>query len=233
MRITILTSYEGISALALKRWLPELQTHELSVFYTRKGKANAPAGLQALADYDVAVLRQNQAVFDDLGAALLNDVNGNGFDAFAATAPDLVLSLRHMSILKKRVIEVPRSGVHNLHSGQLPAYRGVMATFWAMSNGEQQIASTLHWIDDDQIDRGSIVSSESIEVDYAVSYYENLQRLYTVGFRQIVTAVDAIATGTIPSGQPTTGGGAYYTWPTQRQLNDFPIALFPGESKSD
>ncbi len=229
MRITILTSYEGISALALQRLLPELHAHELSVFFTRKGPANAPARLRALADYDAALLRKHHAVLEGPGAVQLNDVNGQGFDAFAATAPDLVLSLRHMSILKARVIEMPRSGVLNLHSGSLPDYRGVMATFWAMSNGEEQIASTLHWIDDDRIDRGSIVSSEPIEVDYTLSYYENLQRLYAVGFRQIVTAVDTIAGGRLPSGQATNGGGAYYSWPTQTQLNDFRFALFPGE----
>ena len=46
-------------------------------------------------------------------------------------------------ILKAAAIQIPRHGVLNLHSGLLPAYKGLMATFWATLNGEEEIGCTL------------------------------------------------------------------------------------------
>ena len=49
-------------------------------------------------------------------------------------------------------------GVLNLHSGKLPDYRGVMATFRAMMAEDETLFSTVHWIDDKTIDTGRILS---------------------------------------------------------------------------
>ncbi|HAZ78734.1 MAG TPA: formyl transferase, partial [Porticoccaceae bacterium] len=43
----------------------------------------------------------------------------------AATEPDLILSIRFGLILPQTIIDLPKYGVINLHSGLLPVYRGV------------------------------------------------------------------------------------------------------------
>lgn len=233
MRITILTSYEGISALVLSRIIPLLSGHQISCLYTtQKDKLSAPTRLQALANYDASVLRAHRGIFEELEGQVANDVNEKDFDIYSSTVPDLVVSLRHMSILGSRAIAVPRFGIINLHSGDLPKYRGVMATFRAMINREEQISSTLHWIKDSKIDRGAIISRSSIDINYASSYYENLEQLYAAGSAQISKTVEEISSGSSPVGQKMAAGGAYYSWPGEVDLHAFPFPLFPCETEN-
>jgi len=51
-------------------------------------------------------------------------------------------------IIREPVIAHSQYGYINLHSGLLPDYRGVMASFRAMVNGDAEIGSTLHYIQD-------------------------------------------------------------------------------------
>ena len=74
------------------------------------------------------------------------------------TTPELMISIRYGKILRSKALSIPDHGVLNLHSGKLPDYRGVMATFRAMLAQEQELFSTLHWIDDDTIDTGRVIS---------------------------------------------------------------------------
>ena len=89
--------------------------------------------------------------------ALLNPNSPEGIDTVRALAPDLIISVRYGIILRPPVLSVPRLGVLNLHSGLLPAYRGVLATFRALLRGDSTIGSTLHYITDRTIDTGPIV----------------------------------------------------------------------------
>jgi len=225
MNICLITSYEGISAYTLSKVLPELSDHNLTVFYSQKVKKNLPEKLREISQADQALLRKHEHVFISHKASKLNRINTDDFEKFRQTAPDLVISLRHMSILQDHVIAVPRYGVLNLHSGALPSYRGVMATFWSMNNREETIASTLHRIEDSKIDKGSIISSAEVSVDYSDSYYGNLIRLYDQGYHQIIDAVNTIQShSTIPS-SPMAEGGAYYSWPSEENLKELPFAL--------
>ena len=83
--------------------------------------------------------------------------SADGMAALPACDPDLFLSVRYRRILKSAAIEIPLHGVSNLHSGLLPEYKGVMVTFWAMLNGEEEIGCTLHTIVDGTIDTGPII----------------------------------------------------------------------------
>jgi methionyl-tRNA formyltransferase len=103
--------------------------------------------------------------------------------------PDLIVSIRFGQILEEPVIAVPRIGVINLHSGLLPAYKGVMASFWSLLNGERQLGTTLHWITDSKIDSGAIISTQQQQVDTSKTYLQQVLSLYEPGARQITEAV--------------------------------------------
>src|SRR4029450_8052707 len=72
---------------------------------------------------------------------------------------DLFISIRFGLILGTEGLGFPPRGVLNLHSGLLPRYRGVLATFRALLNGDTEIGCTLHWIDSPGIDVGPIVET--------------------------------------------------------------------------
>jgi methionyl-tRNA formyltransferase len=81
----------------------------------------------------------------------LNQINSvDGLAKIQAFSADLIISIRYGVILKPPVIALSKQGVINLHSGLLPNYRGVMATFWAtfwaLLNGDKQLATSLHFI---------------------------------------------------------------------------------------
>ena len=94
------------------------------------------------------------------GVSTLNAINdAAGHERYAESKPDVVLSVRYGVILRDPAISLPKHGVLNLHSGLLPDYKGVMATFWALLNKESEIGTTLHFIEDSSIDTGSIVTT--------------------------------------------------------------------------
>jgi methionyl-tRNA formyltransferase len=51
----------------------------------------------------------------------------------------------------------------NVHSGKLPEYRGMMPTFWALANGDEQVTVTVHEMVE-QLDAGPIVRELEVAV---------------------------------------------------------------------
>ena len=140
----------------------------------------------------------------------------------AITKPHLVLSIRFGLILKQEAIDIPEFGVLNLHSGILPDYRGVMATFWAMLNQEPEIGTTLHFISDAGIDRGDIISVQTTQTDYQQSYLNNVLMLYKPGVNAMVEAVESIRRNVIPkANKQKNGAGNYYSFPDSEALTRF------------
>ncbi len=135
--------------------------------------------------------------------------------------PDLLISVRYRKILKDAAISIPRHGVLNLHSGLLPQYRGTMATFWAMLEGETEIGSTLHYIVDGTIDTGPMVGRAPMPLSYDQSYAANVLALYPAGCRLVSRAVAAIdRDGRAPS-SPQCGAGRYYSYPGAADFERF------------
>ena len=135
-------------------------------------------------------------------------------------APDLLISIRHGRILKEKLLAIPRLGVLNLHSGLLPDYRGVMATFHALRAGENEIGTTLHTIDDGNIDTGNILVRTRFRVIPGRSYLWHVMAIYHQGCEEIVKAVDRLKSGQPLSTQPQSPG-PYFTIPTREEMVDF------------
>lgn len=246
MNITILTNNDLASNLALNRMLPALTTeHRVQVFLSGQVGGSGPAHpdlamlkfleqtlftellFPALGEGDGAG-RARYAGFarlcSDLGAGLapLDRINsGPGLDTLAAAAPDLVLSIRYGGILREAAIAIPRLGVLNLHSGLLPDYRGVMATFRAMADGADTIGTTLHYIRDAGIDTGDIVATSTRPLDYRQSYLGNVLALYPGGCELMLRAVASLAAGTELDTRPQPAGGNYYSFPDAGALQHF------------
>ncbi|TQV72346.1 formyl transferase [Aliikangiella marina] len=154
--------------------------------------------------------------------ATLNDINQvTGLEKLTAEAPDLILSVRFGKILKSPAIATAKLGVINLHSGLLPEYQGVMATFWAMYNQASHYGSTLHFIDSAAIDAGPIINRNTATLDYSKSYLENVLALYETGCDAMIEAVTQLSSGQALNAQPQQGKAEYFTFPTDNQLQTF------------
>ena len=220
MRITLLTNRDLASNFALNLLLPQLSTHhDLHVFCSDRvgGQAAAP-GLATASFYDQTLpleilfplidaqpKRGELLTFQGLGQFLvapmasLNQPNTTGgLRTLAATEPDLMISIRYGCILKADALSLPAKGVLNLHSGGLPEYRGVMATFRAMLANDNTLCSTLHWIEDATIDTGRIISIQCHARDRHQCYLGNTIGLYPAGCAAILKVVDMTEAGQEP-----------------------------------
>ena len=236
MNITLLTNRDFPALLCANMLVPQLRSHSLSVLMTKQvgNPAHQPEGLKPLSRVD-AVLQQTPPPlagkamfgFDDLSAMAIpvNEVKSvrkeEGYQLLRDTNPDLIISIRFGAILDDRAIAVSPRGVLNLHSGILPDYRGVMATFWAMLNNAERIGTTLHTIIDSGIDTGDIVFVDEIQPEVGGCYFSNVLRLYLSAIPKLLNEVEGIANGHAITGktQPTEGG--YFTYPDDETLSNF------------
>jgi methionyl-tRNA formyltransferase len=234
MKITILTNRDLASHIALTRLVQGLSDHQLNIFMSEKVGADhrLPQPLMDLAAFEERQIAAAEMSFDDLArlagcelqgfADIDNRVNGpEGLARIRASAPELIISVRFGLIIHDAVIAIPQYGVINLHSGVLPSYRGVMATFRAMLNNEPEIGSTLHYIQDAGVDTGDIISISQIPVDVDKSYLANMLSLYAGGCAQIFQAVDQIQSGQVIAKQRQQGPAGYYSFPLDNELEIF------------
>jgi len=243
VRITLLTNRDLASNFALNLLLPRLSNnHELRVLCSdRVGAEPVAPGLATTAFYEQklplellfplidAQPRQGELLtfqglsqFLSAPTASLNEPNGTeGLGALTATEPDLVISIRYGCILGTDALSIPNKGVLNLHSGELPAYRGVMATFWAMLASDTRVCSTLHWIDDATIDTGRIISVQHHSRDPRQCYLANTIELYPAGCAALLEVVDIIEAGREPDARAPEQSGSYYSFPDQSSIEAF------------
>jgi methionyl-tRNA formyltransferase len=232
------------SNFALNLLLPRLaEKHHTRVFLSSKvgGSQALPGELAQLAFFE-------QGLFNDLlfpaldsgspaGTLLsfqqlsrytsqaintLNRINSEeSLAVLGESETDLILSIRYGGILQEQAIALPRLGVINLHSGLLPDYRGVMATFRAMLNGEQKIGTTLHYISDPGIDTGDIIATTSLAVERERSYLWHVLQLYPEACDRLFECVQQLEAGQPLAVHPQPAGGNYFSFPTIDDLQAF------------
>jgi folate-dependent phosphoribosylglycinamide formyltransferase PurN len=75
-------------------------------------------------------------------------------------APDLGL-VYGGPIIKPDLFLLPRYGTLGIHHGKVPEYRGKKTTFWAMFNGEAEVAVIIQQIGD-RLDSGDIIAQGTV-----------------------------------------------------------------------
>lgn len=230
MKITFLVNNDLAATHALNLLLPSLQQHAITIFYTDQSKPLKAVATQliALAKFEQQVLNNGSLTsIASFGGKPLNHINDNqDLAEFQSSRPDLVISIRHMSILQAAVIATPKLGVLNLHSGLLPDYQGVMATFWAMHRGEKSIGTTLHYIEDAGIDTGAIIARSETATRLDKSYLWNMLNVYDKGCLKLLLAVAQLAKTNTLKARAQNSPASYFSYPTDRDLEAFKAPLF-------
>ena len=80
-------------------------------------------------------------------------------------APDLIVVAGFNQIISKGIISIPKYGIINIHPSLLPKYRGATPTAWALINGEKDTGVTIHFIEDESIDSGSIIAQSRMRIE--------------------------------------------------------------------
>lgn len=247
MRLVIFTNRDLPSNLFLNLLLPHLGKYVVHIFLSDAvgGKTVPAPELQALKFVEQTlpndilfpqIESQNPKTTTDkyltfntlsqkynVPISSLNNVrSAESLARIQALNPDLVLSVRYGKIFGNEFIKIPKLGVINLHSGLLPNYRGVLATFRALQHGDTEIGTTLHYIEDATIDTGSIIATNKIAVDPQKCLFSHILRLYPSSVNSVVEAVETLFSdqkvSTYPQSNET---GAYYSFPTSTDIQSF------------
>lgn len=117
-----------------------------------------------------------------------DDVNGEkSTQKIRVFQPDILFSFQGQ-ILKRDLLQIPRFGCVNRHTGLLPKYRGVWPVFWALLNGDKECGITFHMMTE-EIDDGPILCQEKITIrddDTVFSLYERLFLLMPSMMKEIL-----------------------------------------------
>jgi len=243
MKILILSNKDIASNFALNLLIPQLKgEHQLHLWLSAKvGKSSdQPEQLSRLKFFEQDLLNKllNPLLLNSKSTKFTgfdgfinhldseikeeNNINSSeSIDRIQRLSPDLIISIRYGGILKEKCIKIPKHGVINLHSGILPKYRGVMATFWAMLSGDTSIGTTLHTIDDGTIDTGEIIKISTFTVQNEKSYLQQTLELYRQGTLDIIDTILSYSRNEKILTYPQPKSTSYFTFPTVDDLVKF------------
>ena len=229
MNLLLFLNSDIHSASALQLLSPHLQNHKIKIILSQKVgnvDALAPELLEMKRIEQLGAPEKFLELAGRLNAEIVSFSNVNSSEAveeFLAFSPDLIISIRFGQIFKPSLIATSRLGVLNLHSGILPNYRGVLASFWAILSGEKNLGTTLHFVRDAGIDTGDIVGFSRTEIDWNLSLVENINNLYQDGCALISQALTKISAGEkiATLDQKTLGVGQYFSYPQKEDVAKF------------
>lgn len=79
-----------------------------------------------------------------------------------ALRPDVII-LRGCGIVRKPILDIPKSGTINPHYALLPAYRGMDVTEWSALHGDP-VSVSVHTVNEG-VDTGSVLVSRPVDVE--------------------------------------------------------------------
>lgn len=146
----------------------------------------------------------------------LNDPESLNF--VKSLKPEIIISVASPQIFHKAMISLPRYAI-NVHASLLPEYRGMMPSFWVLTNEEAKTGVTVHHINED-IDSGNIILQRNIEISPEETLHSLQSKVANVGAIALLEALQRIERGD-GIGTAPREGGSYYTFPTREAAKRF------------
>jgi methionyl-tRNA formyltransferase len=132
--------------------------------------------------------------------------------------PDLAVSIGN-GYIARRICELPRFGMVNVHLERLPEYRNVRSIIWPVYFLEEQTGFTVHQVSD-RIDGGDILYRETLPIVFRPSLGATIADTMDTLIRRVPAAVRDVCEDYMrfaAAAQHQVGGGAYTT-PTLLQF---------------
>jgi len=138
-------------------------------------------------------------------------------DKLKKLAPDLIIIIAGNQIIKKEVLDLPKYGVINAHSSLLPAFKGLLPTFWVLKNNEKLTGVTVYKLGEG-IDDGPIINSKEILITKEMSHADLVKKAKYVANDLLIQAIDIVKN---PEKFRYSKGGSYYKFPTRADVKEF------------
>jgi folate-dependent phosphoribosylglycinamide formyltransferase PurN len=148
-----------------------------------------------------------------------NNINSPGMRKLVAEwAPDLLVSIYMNQLFESDLLAMSRLGTINVHPSLLPRHRGMAPYVWAMSAGDSQTGVTVHWIDDEQLDKGDVIAQQATPIFANESAVSLAFRCADIGAQMMVQAIEQIGSGQQPRHRQNHNQGSYHGWPDRSCL---------------
>jgi methionyl-tRNA formyltransferase len=166
------------------RFIIEQGIKPIAIMLPNENKDTHTKELIKLCNYlDSSRILRGNRFRTDYGINLLNELK-----------PDYIICIHFPYIIPKKVLEIPKHGVINLHPAYLPYNRGWHTPTWAIWEATPY-GATLHFMDEG-IDTGDIIHQKQIEIlpnDTADTLYKRIKNLEFEVFKE---AWPSIVSGT-------------------------------------
>jgi len=151
---------------------------------------------------------------------LCDNINDQDFIGYISSLNlDLIACISPTQIFGQQLISVPKHGCINIHTAQLPKYRGLYPTYWAMANGEKEVGICIHYIESG-IDTGKVLLRASETIPPNTSLDAMLLKTKISGARLLSQACQEISDETICATYAE-GEGSYFSFPTKESYSTF------------
>jgi methionyl-tRNA formyltransferase len=156
-----------------------------------------------------------------VNAAAVHYANDAGFlEELRAISPDVVVSVSCPQILSRDLLEIPSVACLNIHGAILPAYRGIMPSFWMLANGEKCAGVSIHFVNE-QIDAGDLCGQRTFDIEPTETLDQFLRRSKAVAADLVLEVLDAIERNAIKRVPLDLKSGSYYSWPDKEDVKRF------------
>jgi len=231
VKILLCLNYDIYCNIALNKLLPFLiKNSNLGIIFSHKIGSKTNKLLDQLKSFESNCLKNqpNHQSFKQLISqnkiTLFNtkDINSNQSQQIFKNHADLVISIRFGQIFKNNIIQIPKLGIINLHSGILPHYRGISPTLHAINNRQKHYGSTLHYIQKDTIDTGDIIKISKLKYNFSRSLFYNILQIYLHNTNDITNAVNSIIKSGSTNAHPQDHKLAkYFSTPSLNDIQNF------------
>jgi methionyl-tRNA formyltransferase len=137
-----------------------------------------------------------------------------------AIAPDVIVSVAAPEIFKAQLLGLPPLGCINIHSGRLPAYRGMMPTFWQMLRGERAVTITAHYMAE-KLDAGDVLATRTFALRASDSLDRVISETKREGARLVVRVLRDLPDGKATAQALTKDGSEYFSFPKRADVRAF------------
>jgi methionyl-tRNA formyltransferase len=181
-----------------------VDTARLTARYARAAiseRRGTPHSVEAIAARHGVAVRRLPSIND---AAYL--------ETLAQRDVDVLLSVAAPEILRDRALTAAPY-VLNVHSGRLPDYRGMMPTFWALSDGANEVVVTVHEMAAG-IDTGRVIAEFPVAVGQRDTAFDVARNAKAVAGREVARLLATIREPREPR-PPSERAGSYHGFPTR------------------
>src|SRR5258708_11097558 len=131
--------------------------------------------------------------------------------AFLSQRPfDYLFSIVNMSILPKRVLELPHRGAINFHDALLPRYAGSYATSWAILHGERVHGVTWHAMTE-LVDAGDIYQQARFELADGETAFTLNAKCYDAAISSFDGLIDDLASDRVSARKQELNERTYFS----------------------